>query len=194
MPSGFSRSTAPAVAGLLTALTCLGALAGGPARAADPAWKFGVFPVASFLGYTSAFGSRSGPWGVVEPHYGLDIAAPLGSPIRNWWAGRVSQLLNDDRCGVGLVIRSGNYEHIYCHMHFSGRPAQLREGQFVATGQTIGHVGMTGRTSGPHLHWGMRYRGQWLNPAAILRAMARSRRIPPPVSAGGISPKSPSST
>ena len=79
-------------------------------------WRLGVFPVVSFAGYTSHFGSRTGPWGQVEPHYGLDIAAPLGSPIRNWWGGVVQSVINDGTCGLGLVIRSGEYEHIYCHL------------------------------------------------------------------------------
>jgi murein DD-endopeptidase MepM/ murein hydrolase activator NlpD len=45
-------------------------------------------------------------------------------------------------------------------------------GSPVRGGQVIGHVGLSGRTSGPHLHWGIRHGGRWLNPAAILRAMA----------------------
>ena len=54
---------------------------------AQSRWQMGVFPFTSFLAYTSHFGTHTGPWGRVEPHYGLDIAAPMGSPIRNWWAG-----------------------------------------------------------------------------------------------------------
>ena len=48
-------------------------------------------------------------------------------------------------------------------------------GQPVRRGQLIGHVGLSGSTTGPHLHWGVRYRGDWLDPARILRAMAASR-------------------
>ncbi|MFM2205902.1 MAG: hypothetical protein RLZZ560_1297, partial [Cyanobacteriota bacterium] len=48
----------------------------------------------------------------------------------------------------------------------------LAAGSPVRGGQLIGHVGLSGRTSGPHLHWGIRHGGRWLNPAAILRAMA----------------------
>ena len=57
-------------------------------------------------------------------------------------------------------------------------------GQPVRSGQAIAHVGLTGSTTGPHLHWGMRFRGQWLDPARILRAMAASRRRQPLASAG----------
>jgi murein DD-endopeptidase MepM/ murein hydrolase activator NlpD len=150
---------------------------------AQSRWQMGVFPVTTFQAYTSHFGTRSGAWGRVEPHYGLDIAAPMGSPIRNWWAGVVQDVIHDGACGVGLVIRSGNYEHIYCHLSgsaaggiYSSGPVLLRQGQRLRTGQLIGHVGMSGRTTGPHLHWGMRHDGRWLDPAQILRAMAAGRR------------------
>lgn len=158
-----------------------------PQRAAEGSagtvWRSGVFPVVSFAGYTSHFGTRTGPWGRVEPHYGLDIAAPMGSPIRNWWGGVVQDVINDDRCGLGLVIRSGHYEHIYCHLSGSVRggtyrsgSVQISAGQRLRTGELIGHVGVSGRSTGPHLHWGMRHRGQWLDPAVVLRAMARARQ------------------
>jgi len=64
----------------------------------------------------SHFGQRLGPGGALEPHHGIDIAAPLGSPIRNWWSGAVKELINDTACGVGLLIQSGSYEHLYCHL------------------------------------------------------------------------------
>jgi murein DD-endopeptidase MepM/ murein hydrolase activator NlpD len=91
----------------------------------------------------------------------------------------VSEVISDGGCGLGLVIRSGPYEHIYCHLagtvaggvYRSGSVA-LAAGSPVRGGQLIGHVGLSGRTSGPHLHWGIRHGGRWLNPAAILRAMA----------------------
>ena len=153
-----------------------------PAQA-EPRWRRGVFPVVSFFGYTSHFGLRAGPGGGEEPHYGLDIAAPLGSPIRNWWGGVVSEVLSGGACGNGLVIRSGPYDHLYCHLAgqvtgatYRSGSVVVRTGQRLQAGELIGHVGITGRTTGPHLHWGIRYRGQWLDPAAILRAMAMARK------------------
>jgi len=157
--------------------------AGAQQRRSNGRWQLGVFPVASFVTFTSHYGSRIGPGGSVEPHYGLDIAAPLGSAIHSWWGGVVQELINDGACGVGLVIRSGSYEHIYCHLAgsvwggiYRSGPVGLRPGQAVATGQLIGHVGLSGRTTGPHLHWGVRHQGQWLDPARVLRAMVASRR------------------
>ena len=164
-------------AGLVGLLACTGK------AWADPRWSQGVFPVAVFSGYTSHFGLRISPFGGHKPHHGIDIAAPMGSPIRNWWGGEVKQVINDERCGLGLVIQSGPYEHIYCHLsgrvqggtYSSGR-VSLQSGSRVASGALIGHVGVSGRSTGPHLHWGVRYGGRWLNPAAILRAMAAAQR------------------
>ena len=198
MPSGCFRPVVQRILAVGAALFASGIAADGIAVFGIPAsgfaqpmsqarpgqnpWRLGVFPVTVFSGYTSSFGGRTGPWGAIEPHYGLDIAAPLGSPIRNWWGGTVKEVIHDGRCGVGLVIQSGPYEHIYCHLLGSGADGvyrcgglQLQPGQRVRTGQLIARVGMSGRTTGPHLHWGMRYGGQWLDPAVILRAMARSR-------------------
>ncbi|MEY3462825.1 MAG: hypothetical protein RLZZ468_603 [Cyanobacteriota bacterium] len=162
-------------------------LLGCPAArsSAQPGWRHGVFPVASFSGYTSHFGQRNGPGGAREQHDGLDIAAPLGSPIRSWWGGTVRQVIADGSCGLGLVISSGAYEHLYCHLaggvqdgSYRSGPVLLAAGSRVRRGQLIGHVGLSGRTTGPHLHWGLRYRGRWLNPATVLRAMAAARRSP----------------
>ncbi|MEB3166383.1 MAG: M23 family metallopeptidase [Cyanobacteriota bacterium] len=172
-------------AGLLL-LSLAALLWGGSAARANPLgrWALGSFPVVGFNGYTSPFGLRVHPIsGDLRAHEGLDIAAPLGSPVRSWWAGRIQQVLSGGGCGNGLVIVSGPYEHLYCHLggtaaggtYRSGR-VLLRQGQWVRTGQLIGHVGLTGSTTGPHLHWGLRYRGALLDPARVLRAMAEARR------------------
>ena len=147
------------------------------------AWQGASFPVEDFLDYTSPFGyRRSGSSS--EFHAGLDLAAPEGSYIRSWWAGQVVEVIDDGRCGVGLVIQSGNWEHIYCHMsgtsetrdgqrYFVDRAGGiiLAEGQAIPTAARIGRVGMTGRTTGPHLHWGLRFDDEWVDPALVLRAM-----------------------
>jgi murein DD-endopeptidase MepM/ murein hydrolase activator NlpD len=182
MPWGFSkhrRILAIAAAAFSSLM-----LTASPAEGqAGNVWRLGVFPVVRFSGYTSHFGTRSGPWGRTEPHYGLDIAAPLGSPIRNWWGGVVQDVINDSTCGLGLVIRSGDYEHIYCHLsgsvvaeNYRSGAVVMRLGQRLPTGTLIGHVGVTGRSTGPHLHWGLRHRGKWIDPAVVLRSMAAARQ------------------
>lgn len=157
----------------------------GPSRAnLASTWGRGSFPVASFIGYSSPFGLRVHPLsGGLRPHEGLDIAAPFGSPVRNWWGGILVEILRDSGCGNGLVVRSGSYEHLYCHLAgrvegdtYRSGSVVLRRGQGLRTGQTIGHVGLSGSTTGPHLHWGLRYGERWLDPASVLRAMAADRR------------------
>jgi murein DD-endopeptidase MepM/ murein hydrolase activator NlpD len=149
-------------------------------------WQGGSFPVENFLAYTSGFGYRSSATGGggMEFHSGLDIAAPEGSYIRNWWTGQVIEVSDDTACGTLIKIRSGDWTHVYCHMKGHVEKAygrryiidregglQIWEGQQLPSGARIGRVGMTGRTTGPHLHWGVKYANQYVDPAQVLRAM-----------------------
>jgi murein DD-endopeptidase MepM/ murein hydrolase activator NlpD len=157
-------------------------------------WQGGSFPVENFQTYTSAFGYRRSATGGrgSEMHRGLDIAAPRGSYIRNWWAGQVVRVSSGDSCGTAITVQSGQWQHIYCHMiggvetrngqrYLVDRDGgiQIAQGQVIPAGMRIGRVGMTGRTTGPHLHWGIRYAGNLVDPALVLRAMyAEQRRSP----------------
>lgn len=150
-------------------------------------WLGASFPVENFQTYTSPFGYRSSPDGTGSSsqfHRGLDMAAPEGSYIRSWWAGKVVEVSDNSSCGTSVVIESGQWEHVYCHMRgFAGQDAQgkyvvdreggtkIYDGQILPAGTRIGRVGMTGRTTGPHLHWGLKYASQWVDPALVLRAM-----------------------
>ena len=80
---------------LLRALVVLGLISGLLPAQADVRWRAGVFPIAVFDGYTSHFGLRRGGDGQLRPHNGLDIAAPLGSPVLSWWSGHVVETIND---------------------------------------------------------------------------------------------------
>lgn len=150
-------------------------------------WQYGQFPVENFSAYTSPFGYRSSPTsaGQQEFHNGLDMAAPLGSYVRSWWGGTVAELSDNTACGTRIAIASGSWTHIYCHLQGSvivtpqgqkvlsdpGSEVQLVEGQTVTAGMRIGRVGMTGRTTGPHLHWTLKYNGNYIDPALVLQAM-----------------------
>lgn len=157
-----------------------------PSEMAVNQWQGASFPLENFQDYTSPFGYRSSPMGGYsqEFHYGLDMAAPSGSYIRNWWSGTVVEVTDDSNCGTSVVVESGSWLHIYCHMqghveaNSQGRymidregGLQIWEGQEVLAGTRIGRVGMTGRTTGPHLHWGLKYNDNWVDPALVLRAM-----------------------
>ncbi len=100
-----------------------------------------------------------------SPHSGLDIAAPEGTPIITPLAGRVllaeSMYLN----GNTIVIGHGNgLVMVYSHMN----TLELKKGDWVEANTRIGAVGMTGRATGPHLHWGVRFNQARINPASLL--------------------------
>lgn len=155
-------------------------------------WLSASFPVENFQSYTSAFGYRRSATGGsnLEFHSGLDIAAPQGSYIRNWWTGTVIKVGDRDACGTHIVIQSGEWEHTYCHMEGQVETVdnrrylvdrtggiQIAEGQQLSAGMRIGRVGMTGRTTGPHVHWGLKYAKQYVDPAMVLREMFSQQQI-----------------
>lgn len=163
------------------------ALQSGSAQAANRnSWQAASFPVENFQAYTSGFGYRRSATGGsgTEFHRGLDMAAPEGSYIRSWWGGQVVEVSDDTACGTSIKIQSGAWTHVYCHMKGHVETAYGRrymidreggvlmwEGQSVPSGGRIGRVGMSGRTTGPHLHWGVKYANQYIDPALVLRAM-----------------------
>ncbi|MEO0536494.1 MAG: M23 family metallopeptidase [Cyanobacteria bacterium P01_A01_bin.123] len=157
-----------------------------PATPLASPWAGASFPVEGFQAYTSPFGYRQHPTlGTRRFHYGLDVAAPMGSYIRNWWDGTVVRVSDNTSCGTSVIVESGDWTHIYCHMQghvvweqdgdrvMVDRAGGLEivQGQTVKAGTRIGRVGVTGRTTGPHLHWGMKYQGSWIDPALVLKAM-----------------------
>lgn len=152
---------------------------------ASKAWKSASFPVDNFQAYTSKFGYRTNPvTGKRQFHPGIDLAAPIGSNIRAWWGGYIVGLSGDSACGTSVIIKSGGWTQIYCHLHgyiqrYQGNTylvdrqggITLKLGQAVGTGMRIGRVGMSGRTTGPHLHWGLKYNDRYVNPSSVLEQM-----------------------
>lgn len=105
---------------------------------------------------TSGFGPR---WG--RMHYGLDIAAPTGTPVRAAAAGRVVH--SGPLGGYGLLVvidHAGGVETRYAH-HSS---LLVREGEWVRQGQVIARVGSTGNSTGPHLHFEVIINGEHQDP------------------------------
>ncbi|MGK7898214.1 MAG: M23 family metallopeptidase [Xenococcus sp. (in: cyanobacteria)] len=156
-----------------------------PTEIVSNLWEHASFPVENFQSYTSPFGYRRSPVdGEIQFHNGLDLAAPLGSYIRNWWTGKVTKVAYDETCGTSITIQSGDWQHVYCHLEGTveksdkGRylidrsgAIQIRQGQNVTVGARIGRVGMTGRTTGPHLHWVLRHNGKYVDPALVIKEM-----------------------
>lgn len=83
-------------------------------------------------------------------HVGTDIGAPAGTPIVAVSSGTVKAVGCDDVRGNFIVIEHGNYWCVYQHMKSQ---ACVGKGANVTQGQTIGHVGSTGHSTGPHLHF-----------------------------------------
>lgn len=162
---------------------------GQPTVALTP-WQAASFPVEDFVAYTSPFGYRKHPFGGYRFHYGLDMAAPLGSYIHNWWDGQVVEVSDDTACGTSAIVESGDWLHIYCHMQghvvweadgdrvLVDREGgiQIHQGTVIKAGDRIGRVGMTGSTTGPHLHWGLKYKGNWIDPAEVIKAMLAAQK------------------
>lgn len=101
-----------------------------------------------------------------NPHMGLDIAAPAGTPISAPLPGVVT-LVHPDMLLTGktVVLDHGHgLSTVYIHMS----RIEVREGQSLVRGETIGAVGMSGRASGPHLHWGMNWFEVKLDPQPLL--------------------------
>jgi murein DD-endopeptidase MepM/ murein hydrolase activator NlpD len=100
-----------------------------------------------------------------NPHGGLDIAAPEGTPIRAPANGIV--LIADDFFFSGNVVYLDHGEGVityYAHM----KEHKVKPGDQVKQGEVIGLVGMTGRVTGPHLHWGVYLNQTAVNPSLFL--------------------------
>ncbi|MCB2146360.1 MAG: M23 family metallopeptidase [Deltaproteobacteria bacterium] len=101
-----------------------------------------------------------------RPHYGVDIAAPTGTPVKAPADGVVS-LAHDDMfySGGTLIVDHGHgLSTVFMHLH----KILVEEGQRVRQGDVIAQVGATGRVTGPHLHWGMNWFETRLDPSLLV--------------------------
>lgn len=100
-----------------------------------------------------------------QPHYGLDVAAPTGTPVHAALPGRVTLSGDFFFFGQILVIDHGHGVNTL-HAHLSQRIA--RDSQVVEQGERIGLIGATGRVTGPHLHFSLSWYQLFLDPQALL--------------------------
>ena len=102
--------------------------------------------------------------GVVRPHFGVDFAAPIGTPVRASADGVVTRAGADG--GYGKVVRmrhANGYETLYGHLS----RIDVKVGQRLIQGAVLGAVGMTGLATGPHLDYRMVKAGVFLNPLKV---------------------------
>ncbi len=101
-----------------------------------------------------------------RPHHGTDFGARRGTPLLAVNSGKVS--FSGRMRGYGKVVKikhSGGYESLYAHQS----RIRVKRGEHVKKGQIIGYVGSTGRSTGPHLHFGLKKNGRWIDPMRVLR-------------------------
>jgi murein DD-endopeptidase MepM/ murein hydrolase activator NlpD len=139
-----------------------------------PVWKLwpeGLIPGLGFRQPTP--GALSGSFGLRRffngearaPHAGLDIAAPQGQPVMAPAAG-VVQLTGDFFFSghTVMVVHGEGVVSLLCHLV----DITVKEGQRVEVGDLIGHVGKTGRATGPHLHWTLSLNNARVDPRLFL--------------------------
>jgi len=128
--------------------------------------------------YVPVHGIESTPFGAQRyvngqprsPHSGIDIAATKGTPVLTPLAGKVLLVEKMFLNGHVIVIGHGaGLVSVYAHLsHFD-----VKQGQWVKAGQKIAEVGSTGRSTGAHLHWGVRFQHARVNPESLL-SLAKS--------------------
>ena len=145
------------LAALAAAKSGLGAYTGG---------KLPIWPLRGVL--TSLFGAR---WGGF--HNGLDKAAPMYTPNVAAAAGRVTTvgkpyLASGDTATVVIIAHGNNFSTLYGHLDDRVHPPIVKVGQTVSAGQVIAYEGMTGWTTGPHLHFMTIVNGRAVDPRPYL--------------------------
>jgi murein DD-endopeptidase MepM/ murein hydrolase activator NlpD len=145
------------LAALAAAKSGLGVYTGG---------KLPVWPLHGVL--TSPFGAR---WGGF--HNGLDIANVMYSPIVAAASGRVTTvgkpyLASGDTATVVIIAHGNNFSTLYGHLDDRVHPPIVQVGQYVNAGQVIAYEGMTGWTTGPHLHFMTIVNGRAVDPLPYL--------------------------
>jgi murein DD-endopeptidase MepM/ murein hydrolase activator NlpD len=106
-------------------------------------------------------------YGRYMPHYGVDYAAPVGTPVRAGGNGVVAEAAFEGGNGryVKIVHSNRSYETYY--LHLSRFADGVRKGARVRQGEVIGYVGATGTATGPHLDYRVRKDGTWVNPRTL---------------------------
>jgi murein DD-endopeptidase MepM/ murein hydrolase activator NlpD len=123
-------------------------------------------PVA-FSRKTSGFAMRLHPiFQTMKAHLGVDYAAPTGTPAQTVGDGVVEFAGVQGGYGNTVIVRHGNnHSTVYAHLS----RIQVRKGQTVQKGQTVGAVGSTGWSTGPHLHFEFRVNGKHVDPQKVIQ-------------------------
>ncbi len=106
------------------------------------------------------------------PHVGLDVAVPRGTTVRASAVGKVLAVDDYFFNGKTVIVDHGHgLITLYCHLE----RIDVRAGALLEKGQAIGLSGMSGRASGPHVHWSVVLNGAMVDPELFVAPSARSR-------------------
>lgn len=124
-----------------------------------------IYPIQGRL--TSPFGYRSDPFtGARSYHTGVDLAAPTGTPVKATLDGKVAETGFNRIFGNYVIItHDRGYQSLYGHLS----AIHAKRGQYVAQGTSIGAVGSTGYSTGPHLHLSIYKNGSLIDPLSVLK-------------------------
>jgi len=117
---------------------------------------------------------------ISRPHFGVDFAAPTGTPVRSVGDGVIEEIGYKGSAGKMVKItHNATYATAYLHLNSIG--TKLQVGSKVHRGQVIGTVGSTGLASGPHLHFSLYKDGKYVDPLkeSLTIVTPRSERIDP---------------
>ncbi|QYE36076.1 M23 family metallopeptidase [Polymorphobacter sp. PAMC 29334] len=116
---------------------------------------------------SGVYGSQRILGGVPKsPHLGLDVAAPPGTPVLAPADGTVRLAHGPFLLEGNLVMLDHGHGLVSAFLHLSW--IDVKEGQHVVRGEELGRVGMTGRATGPHLHWALSWRTARLDPGLFV--------------------------
>lgn len=134
-------------------------------------WSYARYPLRKedFIRYTSPYGDRAGTM-----HSGIDIAVEEDRDVLAWWDGTVEDVIESTTggCGKEIFIMAGRWDYRYCHLN----SIIVKKGDKVKAGQVVAKSGNTGRSSGPHLHWEVRFSNRLIDPARVIRKMKEADR------------------
>jgi murein DD-endopeptidase MepM/ murein hydrolase activator NlpD len=153
--------------GLVAAASLLGPASLAHASPADDAGGGMLLTAPLEVGHvTSGFATRRHPIKKTTHHHkGVDFAAPLGAPVRSVDAGTVAFAGTQNGYGNVIYVEHDGADRTTVYAHLDR--IDVRKGDRVAQGDTIGTVGQTGLATGPHLHFEVRENGKAIDPLSL---------------------------
>ena len=130
------------------------------------------FPLGVPFTYTSLWGDDRGDY----IHHGVDMAVPVGSPLYAVQNGEIDykQIESIGGIAIGLKADDGNW---YYYAHLSTYAPGVAKGTRISGGQVIGYSGNTGVSTGPHLHFGIKQNGNWIDPLPFLKQIEKEVKL-----------------